>query len=280
MKKRILLNTIILFTLTIYGQVGINTPNPLGIFHIDGKKDNPLIGTPNTITQQNDVIITENGDLAIGIIIPTNKLTINNEGKTDTGIQLSTGASHGNILISDQEGNATWAAASNPITILNTLPGQISVYGTRHSWEFYNQFTEYYDEIKQIFGNEFGWDNINKLYKIPKNGIYRITLNIVCGTSEAKQNWRIAVVKNNYTPSTGEQHFSMNTMPFVSPIPDKKESQNSTITGIVMLNKNDFLQIKTANYGSGDGTWHGAPVTTPTIIVGGPQETIWTIEML
>lgn len=53
-----------LVTTLCYGQsgnVGINTPKPQGILHIDGGKDNPKDNTPITNTQQaNDFIIKKN----------------------------------------------------------------------------------------------------------------------------------------------------------------------------------------------------------------------------
>lgn len=47
----------------IYGQVGINTTNPQGIFHVDGAKDNSTTGTPTSTQQINDVIVTSTGSM-------------------------------------------------------------------------------------------------------------------------------------------------------------------------------------------------------------------------
>lgn len=55
-------------------NVGVNTRNPLGIFHIDGKGDNQLI--PTQEQQANDFIVTNKGDVGIGLIEPTSKLHI------------------------------------------------------------------------------------------------------------------------------------------------------------------------------------------------------------
>jgi len=51
-------------------QVGINTPNPQGTFHIDGAKDNPATGTPTAAQQTNDVVITSSGNMGIGTTAP------------------------------------------------------------------------------------------------------------------------------------------------------------------------------------------------------------------
>jgi len=59
-----------------YCQVGIGTENPSGIFHIDGSQDNPATGTPNASQQNNDFIVTPEGNTGIGTTTPTRKLEI------------------------------------------------------------------------------------------------------------------------------------------------------------------------------------------------------------
>lgn len=59
-----------------YSQVGINTENPLQLFHVDGQKDNPATGSPDNAQQLNDVVITENGHIGIGTNNPARSLDI------------------------------------------------------------------------------------------------------------------------------------------------------------------------------------------------------------
>ncbi|PQA95719.1 hypothetical protein B0A69_04925 [Chryseobacterium shigense] len=60
----------IIFTVTIgslaFGQVGINTQNPQGIFNIDGGKNNVATGTPTEIQLADDFIVTASGSTGIG----------------------------------------------------------------------------------------------------------------------------------------------------------------------------------------------------------------------
>lgn len=71
---------LLLFTLVTtcsFSQaVSINTTNPLGIFHIDAKGDNPAKGNPTQKQQDNDFIVKDNGNVGIGTAFPTNKLHI------------------------------------------------------------------------------------------------------------------------------------------------------------------------------------------------------------
>ncbi|NML69148.1 hypothetical protein HHL23_05000 [Chryseobacterium sp. RP-3-3] len=49
-----------------FGQVGINTQNPQGIFNIDGAKNNATTGTPTAAQLKDDVIVTASGPTGIG----------------------------------------------------------------------------------------------------------------------------------------------------------------------------------------------------------------------
>lgn len=72
-KKCLLLLGIFSFGIS-HAQVGINTQNPQGIFHIDGKSDNSSVPT---VTQQlNDFVILSNGNVGIGTLNPSAKLVI------------------------------------------------------------------------------------------------------------------------------------------------------------------------------------------------------------
>lgn len=51
-------------------QVGVNTNNPQGIFHVDGAKDNPDTGSSTPFQDANDFIITSDGSVGVGTTSP------------------------------------------------------------------------------------------------------------------------------------------------------------------------------------------------------------------
>ena len=53
-----------------FAQLGINTKTPLGIFHIDGNKNNNSINYPTPFQQIDDFIITHDGNVGIGTLNP------------------------------------------------------------------------------------------------------------------------------------------------------------------------------------------------------------------
>ena len=102
----------------VFAQVGINTPNPQGIFNIDGAKDNPTTGSAHTAAQQlNDFTVLASGNVGIGTTVPTQKLEIKTGGTSATpvtGFKLADGNENTNyVLTSDATGVGTWKPAGN-----------------------------------------------------------------------------------------------------------------------------------------------------------------------
>lgn len=74
---------------TMHSQIGINTSNPQEVFHIDGAKDNPTIGSPNAGQQVNDIVVTKQGRLGIGTISPISKMEINSDIINTSGLKFT-----------------------------------------------------------------------------------------------------------------------------------------------------------------------------------------------
>ncbi|MGR3856402.1 hypothetical protein [Chryseobacterium indologenes] len=78
MKKNLLLAGLLTtFSLVAKSQVGINTSNPQGIFNIDGLKNNPTTGVPTAVQAADDLVVTSNGNLGLGLIAPGTTLDVN-----------------------------------------------------------------------------------------------------------------------------------------------------------------------------------------------------------
>jgi hypothetical protein len=82
----------------LFAQVGINTKNPLGVFHIDPKGN-----TNGTIGIDDDIIVDANGNLGIGTTTPKAKVDIIG------GIIIKDGTqAKDKVLTSDANGKASW----------------------------------------------------------------------------------------------------------------------------------------------------------------------------
>lgn len=113
MKKNLITLAMIFFSIIAFSQVGINTPNPQGMFHVDGAKDNPATGIPTDVQQANDFTVTSAGNVGIGNLTPVSNLHIKNRG-TATGIGGGEAANTG-LLIENPITN------SSILSILRTI---------------------------------------------------------------------------------------------------------------------------------------------------------------
>ena len=132
MNKNIILLIGLLLSGFSYSQVGINTPNPQGIFNIDGGKDNPTTGSGHNAAQQlNDFTVTAAGNVGIGKIAPSTKLHITTGGTAATpnatGFRLEDGNQNTNfVLTSDTNGVGTWKPVA-ATRIVGTLGAGVDV---------------------------------------------------------------------------------------------------------------------------------------------------------
>lgn len=116
-KKILLLMGMFSFGIILYAQVGINTKNPQGIFHIDGRSTtasiNPDTGIPNATQQLDDVIVLSNGNMGIGTITPSAKIVVE-DGATVSSPKAvlkitDANVAKGRIMTAiDANGQATW----------------------------------------------------------------------------------------------------------------------------------------------------------------------------
>lgn len=70
MKKAITVIAAVVCMHLTQAQIGINTANPQGTFHIDAGKNNPGTGVPDTSVTGDDFIVTSEGSVGIGTVSP------------------------------------------------------------------------------------------------------------------------------------------------------------------------------------------------------------------
>lgn len=125
MKKYIIGLTSFLISLNSYSQTGVQTRNPLGVLHIDGKQDNGTSSSLSRTQIDNDVLVNSNGNLGIGTTVPNRNLHINTTGVHGApvfGFQLKDGTQNNNyVLSSDATGTASWKPVS-PVMIKGVFP--------------------------------------------------------------------------------------------------------------------------------------------------------------
>ena len=136
MKKYILIVLSFMICEGISAQVGINTKNPQGTFHIDADKNNPTSGSTFTFAEQNkDVIVMPAGKMGVGTINPDAQLDIRSVDVSvanptyTAGFRLVDGNEKtGRVLQTDANGLATWKDISKRDIVIGRFSAPASVY--------------------------------------------------------------------------------------------------------------------------------------------------------
>ncbi|PXV62120.1 hypothetical protein CLV62_12275 [Dysgonomonas alginatilytica] len=76
-KRKIIFLLAVMLTGTVYSQVGINTENPLGIFHIDPQGNTTSAG----VNISDDIFVTKEGKVGLGVSVPEEKADIDGKLK-------------------------------------------------------------------------------------------------------------------------------------------------------------------------------------------------------
>ncbi|UKB78335.1 hypothetical protein [Chryseobacterium sp. MEBOG07] len=133
MKKNIYCVSFLLLFYTLKAQIGINTPNPQAILHVDGAKDNTATGVPTIAQQANDFVVTATGRIGIGTTTPSQKLEIQTGGTPASpvsGFKLADGNQNSKyVLTTDDQGSATWKAVG-----MTAYYGTIGAYNTSQNF--------------------------------------------------------------------------------------------------------------------------------------------------
>jgi len=170
-----------------FAQVGINTINPQGIFHIDGSKDNPVTGAPSVVQQSNDFSVLASSGLGTGTITvgigttnPTQSLDIANGNLRIRNINNSVGISSDKLLVADPNGlikvagGDSFSASDSGNRLLNAVGG--ADMNAANDWND-NEFTTL--KLDEQFDPQNAYDSTTGVYTVPKDGLY--FLYGVCG---------------------------------------------------------------------------------------------------
>lgn len=86
LKKRLLLLFFFGSTFSLFAQIGINTKDVKGAFHVDGKIDN--FSTPTNEQTDNDFVVTTNGNVGVGTITPVTKLDLRSTSNSNNALGI------------------------------------------------------------------------------------------------------------------------------------------------------------------------------------------------
>ena len=167
-------------------QVGVNTQNPQGIFHIDGARNNPNSGSPTILQQNDDIVATSTGKLGVGTITPITKVdTRPNPGNVTPGegpiafgetVMAASSAGAGAMRYSTLSGGLL--EYSNGI-VWNTLTSSVQnsiIIATKQTAQSINDssvvnITQWSESVD--LNNDF--DPSTGVFTAPRNGNYQVS---------------------------------------------------------------------------------------------------------
>lgn len=247
MKNNLLIIYLLFTTISLSAQVGINTKNPMGVWHIDPQGDT----TSSSSGIGDDIVITADGNIGIGTSTPTNKLSIVTTG-ANTGLYLPNGASSGKVLTSDPQGNAVWvsSAVQYQTVVYGSVNGQVQANSLQPSFAKINTLGYILiDKAKDIYGAAYGWDNANQQYIAPVTGVYRIAFQVYFQTRGNKgENFRAYLHRN------GNQYIYSG----IVSVTDAGVDIAAYTMGLATFNKGDIIDLRICGYPTGQiAYWSG-----------------------
>ncbi len=126
MKKTILLCSLLgLITNLSFSQVGVSTENPQGIFHVDAKGNNEKTGVPSVANITDDIVVSNTGNVGVGVVAPTVKLDVKG------GVRLVDGTQQTDRMLASRspDGKAKWANKPQSLIkngVINDNSGRIT----------------------------------------------------------------------------------------------------------------------------------------------------------
>ncbi|MEY8758443.1 hypothetical protein [Chryseobacterium tongliaoense] len=238
---------------TIIAQIGINTGNPLGKFHVDGGKDNPNTGAPNSTQASNDVVVTNDGFVGVGVLNPVVKLDLRSGGLqnaiglgTTTMSASAAGAGavryeSGSAKIQVSDGNI-WEAA----IVLPTKAVVVARMTTAFSVAYNSDVNiTGWDEVRDL-SNSF--DATTGIFTAPRDGVYTflMTYNFVSGSVANSSE----VTSQFYSPSAGSI-LARSFKTFARANEDAQVGGSATITLRLTANQTVRPQLRQNITGSG-----------------------------
>lgn len=226
-------------------QTGIYTQEPSRPLQIDGAKDNSA--TPTTSELNNDVIVTSDGRLGVGVLNPATKVDVRSSDQkgiigvgtnaTQTAASAGTGAirySTGNII--QYSDGVAWH--NLPVV----LPPKVLILANKSTSQSIaqNSNTEYitgWSEVEDTYNN---FNDATGTFSAPRDGFYIVSFNLALVSAAIGNNTRVEnIIESSSTTNNIGAYRNVNSYPAW----DTSGTQSNIIGGVC----NAIFNLKTGD---------------------------------
>lgn len=227
---------------TINAQIGINTPFPFHLFHIDGAKDNNLVPTEQQIL--NDVVITSEGNVGVGTLTPKTKVDVRSsdqKGIIGLGTSIQTAVEAGAGAIRYKAGNIVqYSDGAKWHDLPMSLPPKTLILANKSSNQsFTNNSTTAVKEWTIIKDSQSNFNAASGVFTAARDGFYMVSFNILLANENIARNSRIeTIIESNTSLNNIQTYKNVNSYP---------AWDVSTVNNIVGGNCNAIFKLSAGN---------------------------------
>ncbi|GAA5091826.1 hypothetical protein GCM10023210_19920 [Chryseobacterium ginsengisoli] len=239
-----LLTFILLFSAgKISAQIGIFTSNPAQPLQIDAAKDNGA--TPDAAKLSNDVVVTSEGRLGIGVLNPVTKVDLrssDNKGIIGLGTNIQTPSEAGagairyntNGFIEYSDGVSWIALPLNPPAKALVNANKSSAQSISNaSSTFINGWAETADSGTGAGGD---FDPANGIFTAPRDGFYLVSFSITLASGN--------IPKNTFIETAIESNQSTDNIPIFKTVNSYPAFQAGAVSNYLSGNCNAIFNLK------------------------------------
>lgn len=219
MKKNYSLIALFLFfSVLVYGQTGVQTKQPQGVLHIDGKKDNSA--TPTLSQRQNDVVITADGYLGVGVLSPNTRVDVRSgEPTAIVGIgqtnRAATAVGAGVLRYNTTDKMMEYSDGHNWYPLSDAPPVKVVVIATKTtSQTFANNTGTTITGFNMVEDSHSAFNTSTGVFTAPKDGYYYASLNYTLNEGIVNNNSYIeSVISSNNSTGNIQEYRGLNSYP-------------------------------------------------------------------
>ncbi|MGG5207657.1 hypothetical protein ACQWU4_01830 [Chryseobacterium sp. MIQD13] len=269
MKIKNLYKLLVLFlSFSVQAQTGVFTKDPMQTFHIDGAKDNTTV-PPAANQILNDVVVTSDGKLGVGLIDPKTKVDVRSadqKGIIGLGTSTQTAAAAGGGAIRYSTGNIIqYSDGASWHNLPMTLPPKALVLANKGTTiTFPNNATTVVSGWTVVTDSQSNFNGTT--FTAPRNGFYIVSFNVTLADGNIAQNSRIeTIIESNASANNIQTYRSVNSYPAWD-VSTVNNIVGGNCTAIFNLSAGNTIQFKVYHNFGGSRTINTANSGTNNII--------------